>query len=166
MICIHAFTVTAAQTWNDTTTTDQSETASEAPSTPVPNPVQHRTPGGGKKHHFVPKTVRLETRSATPVLSRIALAELNTSVRSLPVFLHQGDQVWLLCGLWEENKVWKDVSSLPGLSGGGPPRVPWPLPCALQSRGYPHSHEDGRGDRLRFPFSTHPQTYAFNSMEF
>ncbi|KAG7229730.1 hypothetical protein INR49_012526 [Caranx melampygus] len=47
--------------WGDTTTTDQSETASEAPSTPVSNfPAQMRTPkanGGGKKHHFIPKTV-------------------------------------------------------------------------------------------------------------
>uniref|UniRef100_A0A671TI83 Rac GTPase-activating protein 1 n=1 Tax=Sparus aurata TaxID=8175 RepID=A0A671TI83_SPAAU len=49
------------QTWADTTTTDQSETVSEAPSTPVPEiPVQLRTPkarGGGKKHIFTAKTV-------------------------------------------------------------------------------------------------------------
>lgn len=51
---------TAAQTWADTTTTDLSETASEAPSIPVSHPLQVRTPGGGKKHHFIPKTVRLE----------------------------------------------------------------------------------------------------------
>ncbi|KAM9361832.1 rac GTPase-activating protein 1-like [Symphorus nematophorus] len=47
--------------WADTTTTDQSETASEAPSTPVSHfPAQPRTPranGGGKKHHFIAKTV-------------------------------------------------------------------------------------------------------------
>uniref|UniRef100_A0A671TH83 Rac GTPase-activating protein 1 n=1 Tax=Sparus aurata TaxID=8175 RepID=A0A671TH83_SPAAU len=47
--------------WADTTTTDQSETVSEAPSTPVPEiPVQLRTPkarGGGKKHIFTAKTV-------------------------------------------------------------------------------------------------------------
>lgn len=55
----HVF-FTAAQTWADTTTTDQSETASEAPSIPVSYPLQLRTPGGGKKHHFIPKTVRLE----------------------------------------------------------------------------------------------------------
>ncbi|XP_040888817.1 rac GTPase-activating protein 1-like [Toxotes jaculatrix] len=45
--------------WGDTTTTDQSETASEAPSTPVSD-FPARTPkvnGGGKKHHFIPKTV-------------------------------------------------------------------------------------------------------------
>ncbi|CAG01858.1 unnamed protein product, partial [Tetraodon nigroviridis] len=47
----------AAKAWTDTTTTDQSEMASEAPSTPVPDPVLLRTPGGGKKHHFIPKTV-------------------------------------------------------------------------------------------------------------
>ncbi|TWW61686.1 rac GTPase-activating protein 1-like [Takifugu flavidus] len=47
----------AAQTWADTTTTDQSETASEAPSTPVSQPLHLQTPGGGKKHHFIPKTV-------------------------------------------------------------------------------------------------------------
>ncbi|XP_039971388.1 rac GTPase-activating protein 1-like [Xiphias gladius] len=50
-----------APAWGDTTTTDQSETASEAPSTPVSDfPAQLRTPkanGGGKKHHFIPKTV-------------------------------------------------------------------------------------------------------------
>lgn len=51
---------TAAPTWADTTTTDQSETVSEAPSTPVSDPVPPRTPranAGGRKHHFVPKTV-------------------------------------------------------------------------------------------------------------
>ncbi|XP_070701802.1 rac GTPase-activating protein 1-like [Pempheris klunzingeri] len=50
-----------APAWADTTTTDQSETASEAPSTPVSDfPPHLRTPranGGGKKHHFIPKTV-------------------------------------------------------------------------------------------------------------
>uniref|UniRef100_UPI0037E965C8 rac GTPase-activating protein 1-like n=1 Tax=Semicossyphus pulcher TaxID=241346 RepID=UPI0037E965C8 len=51
----------AAPAWADTTTTDQSETASEAPSTPVTDfPARLRTPranGGGKKHQFVSKTV-------------------------------------------------------------------------------------------------------------
>ncbi|KAG7493826.1 rac GTPase-activating protein 1-like [Solea senegalensis] len=49
-----------APSWADTTTTDQSETASEAPSTSVSDfPHQFQTPKakGGKKHHFVPKTV-------------------------------------------------------------------------------------------------------------
>ncbi|XP_028261965.1 rac GTPase-activating protein 1-like [Parambassis ranga] len=50
-----------APAWGDTTTTDQSETVSEAPSTPVSDhPVQPQTPranGAGKKHHFIPKTV-------------------------------------------------------------------------------------------------------------
>lgn len=50
----------AALTWADTTTTDQSETASEAP-TPVPEfPAKLRTPKvkvGGKKHQFIAKTV-------------------------------------------------------------------------------------------------------------
>ncbi|XP_017278274.1 rac GTPase-activating protein 1-like [Kryptolebias marmoratus] len=44
----------------DTTTTDQSETVSDAPSTQVPDvPAQLQTPRakGGKKHHFIPKTV-------------------------------------------------------------------------------------------------------------
>lgn len=56
------FVFAAALAWVDTTTTDQSETASEAPSTPVSEPVQFQTPranAGGKKHHFIPKTVRL-----------------------------------------------------------------------------------------------------------
>uniref|UniRef100_A0A7N9AZL9 Rac GTPase-activating protein 1 n=1 Tax=Mastacembelus armatus TaxID=205130 RepID=A0A7N9AZL9_9TELE len=47
--------------WRNTTTTDQSETASEAPSTAVSDfPAQVQTPranGGGKKHNFTPKTV-------------------------------------------------------------------------------------------------------------
>lgn len=50
-----------APSLGDTTTTDQSETASEAPSTPVSDfPAKLRTPranGGGKKHQFIPKTV-------------------------------------------------------------------------------------------------------------
>ncbi|XP_070815496.1 rac GTPase-activating protein 1-like [Chaetodon trifascialis] len=51
----------AALAWADTTTTDQSETTSEAPSTPVQDfPAKPRHPranGGGRKHHFIPKTV-------------------------------------------------------------------------------------------------------------
>lgn len=61
-----------APAWADTTTTDQSETVSEAPSTPVPEiPVQLRTPKarGGKKHHFIAKTVRLCTYCESEVLS-------------------------------------------------------------------------------------------------
>ncbi|XP_069571482.1 rac GTPase-activating protein 1-like [Brachyistius frenatus] len=49
-----------APAWGDTTTTNQSETVSEAPSTPAsPFPAQLQTPraNGGKKHHFIPKTV-------------------------------------------------------------------------------------------------------------
>ncbi|XP_076605522.1 rac GTPase-activating protein 1-like [Chaetodon auriga] len=50
-----------ALAWADTTTTDQSETASEAPSTPVQDfpakPRPPRTNGGGRKHQFIPKTV-------------------------------------------------------------------------------------------------------------
>ena len=65
---------TVAPAWADTTTTDQSETVSEAPSTPVPEiPVQLRTPkargGGGKKHHFIAKTVRLCTDCESKVFS-------------------------------------------------------------------------------------------------
>lgn len=58
----HAIVSAVAPAWGDTTTTDQSETASEAPSTPVSDfPAQMQTPKpkGGKKHHFVSKTVRL-----------------------------------------------------------------------------------------------------------
>ncbi|XP_026161587.1 rac GTPase-activating protein 1-like [Mastacembelus armatus] len=51
----------AGPAWRNTTTTDQSETASEAPSTAVSDfPAQVQTPranGGGKKHNFTPKTV-------------------------------------------------------------------------------------------------------------
>lgn len=61
----HVIASTVAPPWGDTTTTDQSETTSEAPSTPVSRfPAQLRTPranGGGKKHQFTPKTVRLYT---------------------------------------------------------------------------------------------------------
>ncbi|XP_019108899.2 rac GTPase-activating protein 1 [Larimichthys crocea] len=50
-----------APAWADTTTTDQSETASEAPSTTVSDfpskPRTRRPNGGAKKHHFIPKTV-------------------------------------------------------------------------------------------------------------
>uniref|UniRef100_A0A8C9X8P2 Rac GTPase-activating protein 1 n=1 Tax=Sander lucioperca TaxID=283035 RepID=A0A8C9X8P2_SANLU len=57
----HVIVPTVAPAWGDTTTTDQSETASETPSTPVSNfPAQLRTPRtnrGEKKHQFVPKTV-------------------------------------------------------------------------------------------------------------
>lgn len=60
---LHVTASIAAAAWADTTTTDQSETASEAPSTPVPdfraNPGAPRANGGGKKHHFIPKTVML-----------------------------------------------------------------------------------------------------------
>lgn len=143
------FVFTAAKAWTDTTTTDQSETASEAPSTPLSDPVQLRTPGGGKKHHFIPKTVQLGT-GYEPVFTC-------SHTEGTWCFLCLGDQVWILCGLWEENKVWKDLSSLPGLSGGDPPRVPWPLPHALQSHHYWHSHEDNRGASLNYAFSPHPR---------
>lgn len=54
---------TVAPAWADTTTTDQSETVSEAPSI-TSDQVQPRTPRanrGGKKHNFIPKTVILQT---------------------------------------------------------------------------------------------------------
>lgn len=127
-ICTCVFILSAAQTWTDTTTTDQSETASEAPSTPVSEPLHLRTPGGGKKHHFIPKTVRLGSRFN---LCNRFYSSATRIMYWMWCFLWLGDQVGVMCGLWEENKVWKDVSSLPGLSGGDPPRVPWPLPHAL-----------------------------------
>uniref|UniRef100_A0AAX7U0Y5 Rac GTPase activating protein 1 n=1 Tax=Astatotilapia calliptera TaxID=8154 RepID=A0AAX7U0Y5_ASTCA len=50
-----------APSWIDTPTTDNSETVSEAPRTPVSEfPAQLQTPKtneGGKKHHFISKTV-------------------------------------------------------------------------------------------------------------
>uniref|UniRef100_A0A669B2Z2 Rac GTPase-activating protein 1 n=1 Tax=Oreochromis niloticus TaxID=8128 RepID=A0A669B2Z2_ORENI len=50
-----------APSWSDTPTTDNSETVSKAPRTPVSEfPAQLQTPKtneGGKKHHFIPKTV-------------------------------------------------------------------------------------------------------------
>uniref|UniRef100_A0A672Y9A1 Rac GTPase-activating protein 1 n=2 Tax=Sphaeramia orbicularis TaxID=375764 RepID=A0A672Y9A1_9TELE len=54
--------------WADTTTTDQSETASDAPGTLISLPAQTRTlreNGGGKKHHFIPKTV-IKSEFCTP----------------------------------------------------------------------------------------------------
>lgn len=54
-----------APSWIDTPTTDNSETVSEAPRTPVSEfPAQLQTPKtneGGKKHHFISKTVRLNS---------------------------------------------------------------------------------------------------------
>lgn len=58
----YAIVSSVAPAWGDTTTTDQSETVSEAPSTSVsdiPAILQTPKPKGGKKHHFVSKTVRL-----------------------------------------------------------------------------------------------------------
>lgn len=52
-----------APTWADTTTTE-SETASEAPTTPVPGQQTSRGTGG-KKHHFIPKTV-IKSESCAP----------------------------------------------------------------------------------------------------
>uniref|UniRef100_A0A672YAQ4 Rac GTPase-activating protein 1 n=1 Tax=Sphaeramia orbicularis TaxID=375764 RepID=A0A672YAQ4_9TELE len=52
----------------NTTTTDQSETASDAPGTLISLPAQTRTlreNGGGKKHHFIPKTV-IKSEFCTP----------------------------------------------------------------------------------------------------
>lgn len=61
----HLTVFAVAPAWADTTTTDQSETVSEAPSTPVSDhPVQPQTPrgyGAGKRHHFIPKTVWLNS---------------------------------------------------------------------------------------------------------
>lgn len=45
-----------AANWADTTTTE-SETASEAPSTPLCEPLSSQPTPGAKKHHFIPKTV-------------------------------------------------------------------------------------------------------------
>lgn len=77
--------------WADTTTTDQSETASEAPSTPVSEfPAQLRTPkanGGGKKHHFIPKTV-IKSEFCVPCGKRTKFGKLYLRCQDCRVVTH------------------------------------------------------------------------------
>lgn len=79
-----------APVWGDTTTTDQSENASEAPSTPVSNfPVQLQTPNtkGGKKHHFVPKTV-IKSESCAPCGRRTKFGKVYLRCQDCRIVTH------------------------------------------------------------------------------
>ncbi|KAK2862376.1 hypothetical protein Q5P01_001909 [Channa striata] len=79
-----------APVWGDTTTTDQSENASEAPSTPVSNfPVQLQTPNtkGGKKHHFVPKTV-IKSESCAPCGRRTKFGKMYLRCQDCRIVTH------------------------------------------------------------------------------
>ncbi|XP_074536787.1 rac GTPase-activating protein 1-like [Halichoeres trimaculatus] len=81
----------AALTWVDTTTTDQSETASEAPSTPVPEfPAKLRTPKvkvGGKKHQFIAKTV-IKSELCTPCGRRTKFGKMVLRCQDCRVVTH------------------------------------------------------------------------------
>ncbi|XP_042367445.1 rac GTPase-activating protein 1-like [Plectropomus leopardus] len=80
-----------ASAWGDTTTTDLSETASEAPSTPVSDfPVKLRTPRanrGGKKHQFIPKTV-IKSEFCVPCGRRTKFGKLYLRCQDCRVVTH------------------------------------------------------------------------------
>uniref|UniRef100_A0A3Q1EE67 Rac GTPase-activating protein 1 n=1 Tax=Acanthochromis polyacanthus TaxID=80966 RepID=A0A3Q1EE67_9TELE len=80
-----------APQWGDTTTTDQSETVSEAPSTPVPDyPAQVQTPRankGGKKHHFIPKTV-IKSEFCMPCGKRTKFGKLYLRCQDCRIVTH------------------------------------------------------------------------------
>ncbi|XP_047438638.1 rac GTPase-activating protein 1-like [Mugil cephalus] len=80
-----------AAAWADTTTTDQSETVSEAPSTPLSGfPAQPKTPkanGGGKKHHFIPKTV-IRSEFCVPCGRRTKFGKLYLRCQDCRVVTH------------------------------------------------------------------------------
>ncbi|XP_008282723.1 rac GTPase-activating protein 1-like [Stegastes partitus] len=80
-----------APQWADTTTTDQSETVSEAPSTPVQDfPAQRHTPranGGGKKHHFNPKTV-IKSEFCVPCGRRTKFGKLYLRCQDCRIVTH------------------------------------------------------------------------------
>ncbi|XP_068598653.1 rac GTPase-activating protein 1-like [Brachionichthys hirsutus] len=78
--------------WADvTTTTDHSETASEAPSTPASDfPVKlqnSRGNGGGKKHHFIPKTV-IKSEFCVPCGRRTKFGKLYLRCQDCKVVTH------------------------------------------------------------------------------
>ncbi|XP_033481931.1 rac GTPase-activating protein 1-like [Epinephelus lanceolatus] len=80
-----------APAWADTTTTDQSETASEAPSTPVSDfPAKRRTvraDKGGKKHHFIPKTV-IKSEVCVPCGRRTKFGKLYLRCQDCRIVTH------------------------------------------------------------------------------
>ncbi|KAM9408635.1 rac GTPase-activating protein 1-like [Pholidichthys leucotaenia] len=80
-----------APSWGDTTTADQSETVSEAPSTPASNlPAQPKTPGanaGGKKHHFISKTV-IKSEFCVPCGKRTKFGKLCLRCQDCRVVTH------------------------------------------------------------------------------
>ncbi|XP_041834183.1 rac GTPase-activating protein 1-like [Melanotaenia boesemani] len=74
----------------DTATTDQSETVSEAPSTPVsdfPAQLQAPRPRGGKKHHFIPKTV-IKSEFCGPCGKRTKFGKLYLRCQDCRVVTH------------------------------------------------------------------------------
>uniref|UniRef100_A0A3P8S2L9 Rac GTPase activating protein 1 n=1 Tax=Amphiprion percula TaxID=161767 RepID=A0A3P8S2L9_AMPPE len=79
-----------APQWGDTTT-DQSETVSETPSTPVPGyPAQVQTPRankGGKKHHFMPKTV-IKSEFCMPCGKRTKFGKLYLRCQDCRIVTH------------------------------------------------------------------------------
>uniref|UniRef100_A0AAQ5X2A5 Rac GTPase-activating protein 1 n=1 Tax=Amphiprion ocellaris TaxID=80972 RepID=A0AAQ5X2A5_AMPOC len=79
-----------APQWGDTTT-DQSETVSETPSTPVPDyPAQGQTPRankGGKKHHFMPKTV-IKSEFCMPCGKRTKFGKLYLRCQDCRIVTH------------------------------------------------------------------------------
>lgn len=85
----HLMVSTAALAMGDTTT--DLSTTSEAPSTPVPDCGTPRANGRGKKHEFVPKTVRLYSEGAhdthigpSDCLDLYLLSKRSSSLSSVP----------------------------------------------------------------------------------
>nr|XP_020448242.1 rac GTPase-activating protein 1-like [Monopterus albus]XP_020448243.1 rac GTPase-activating protein 1-like [Monopterus albus]XP_020448244.1 rac GTPase-activating protein 1-like [Monopterus albus] len=80
-----------APAWGDTTTTDQSETASEAPSTAVADfPAQLQTPranGRAKKHHFISKTV-IKSEFCVPCGKRTKFGKMYLRCQDCRVVTH------------------------------------------------------------------------------
>ncbi|KAM8866979.1 rac GTPase-activating protein 1-like isoform 1-T1 [Synchiropus picturatus] len=75
--------------WADTTTTDQSETASEAPSTPVSDfpPALQTQRGRGRKHQFIPKTV-IRSEVCVPCGRRTKFGKLYLRCQDCRVISH------------------------------------------------------------------------------
>ncbi|XP_019942518.2 rac GTPase-activating protein 1-like isoform X2 [Paralichthys olivaceus] len=78
-----------APAWADTTTTDQSETASEAPSTTVSDFPSLQTPKakGGKKHQFIPKTV-IRSECCVPCGRRTKFGKIYLRCQNCRVVTH------------------------------------------------------------------------------